>query len=466
MIFTPLTDEYNKDLCALESTILMLKIANMQYQKARENCSEGTVRYFDEKVDVYSELRSDIYAQIWEDYYLDELNYSKKLDLAKTILWTKFKREFPECELTFDEVFVNGECVYKPFIEKSASVEAGAEPTERFADVSGLYSDYQSAYINYNQFLNFKTMLIAINAQVTDTGAKPWIEPQLDSAVAYVPIWAVEEFYASAEDLCVQTKKDYVKFGVKYVKSQRNAEKHPENPEMEAKFLECQAEHAAYASRVQNLEDMIIEGDHLYERVGARVQKWATVEIGSVIFEKIREFFTDIPDDVRKLTPNDAKILTLKSEIANMVNAGILELPTMEASLVLGMYAGVPCNISLSNYEYSKKVIATLIENCNDNIPERERLLEENKTATPKKIAENNRVIMEIEGCAKAMHYITFETPFGVVKIKNGKLVNVKTGQVYEISELDKYCVVDGKVVVNSNLQNISLNSGKDGGKQ
>lgn len=468
MNFTPLTDEHNKDLCALESTILMLKIANMQYRRAQECCSEGTIRYFSEKNDVYAELREGIYSEIWEDYYLDELNFSKRLELSKNSLWRKFQREFPECKLSFDEVFVDGECVYEPFKQAQQNVIMGkAEATEKMADLTELYAAFQSDYINYYEFLNFKTLLFQINAQVTESGTKPWLEPTLDGKVAYVPIWAVEEFFDSAQTMAKQVKKDYVKFGVKYVKAQRNTEKHPDNPELKVVFENCQAEHAMYASRVDNLEDMVLEGDHIYERVGARTQKWATVEIGSVIFEKIREFFTDIPDEVKTLTPTDTLILSLKSEIANMVHAGILELPTMEASLVLGMYAGVDCKLELSNYEYSKKVIATLLENLKDNVPERLRLLEENKTATPKKIAENNHVIMQIEDCAKAIHYISFETPFGEVKIKNGKLVNVKTGQVYDVSELDKYRVVDGKVVLNelqpsqTHLQNQGIVGGK-----
>ena len=109
------------------------------------------------------------------------------------------------------------------------------------------------------------------------------------------------------------------------------------------------------------------------------------------------------------------------------------------------MYAGVPCHFEISNYEYSKRVIAALIENYNDNVPERIRLLEENKTANPKKVKENNRVIMQIEDCAKAMQHATFETPFGVVRIKNGKLIN-QNGQVFELCELDKYGDVNGQI--------------------
>ena len=446
MIFTPLTIEHNKDLCALESTILMLKIANMQYRKASQTCSEGTIRYFEEKNDVYAELRSDIFAEIWEDYYLDELNFSKKLELATNCLWRKFVREFPDCKLTFEEVFKDGQCVYEPYLEMEARVEKGeAEATEKFADLCGLYADYQGAYVNYHEFINFKTMLNAINAQVIDSGAEPWIPPTLDEKVAYVPMWAVEEYIDSAHDLAKHVKKDYVKFGVEYVKADRRAKKHPDNPDYQTQLSEMQHEQELFMARVTNLEDMVVEGDNIYERVGAKVQKWSTVEIGSVIFEKIREFFTDIPDEVKQIMPADTNILSLKAEIANMVNAGIMELPTVESSLVLGMYAGVPCHFEISNYEYSKRVIAALIENYNDNVPERIRLLEENKTANPKKVKENNRVIMQIEDCAKAMQHATFETPFGVVRIKNGKLIN-QNGQVFELSELNKYGAENGQI--------------------
>ena len=57
------------------------------------------------------------------------------------------------------------------------------------------------------------------------------------------------------------------------------------------------------------------------------------------------------------------------------------------------------------------------------------------------------------------MGYARFETPFGLVGIKNGKLVNVQTGQVFELSELDKYSVEEGKVVVNPLAS--TLNTGK-----
>ena len=467
MIFTPLTSEHNRELCALESTILMLKIANMQYRKATETCSEGTIRYFEEKNDVYAELRSDIYAQIWEDYYLDELNFSKKLELAQNSLWRKFQRSFPECALSFEEVFKDGECVYAPFVQQQERVLKGeVEPTERFADLTGLYSDYQTAFVDYNEFLNFKTMMFAINAQVIESGAEPWIAPTLDEKVAYVPIWAVEEFFNSAQNLGKQVKKDYVKFGMEYVKADRRAKKHPDNAEYQTQLEEYAKQQEVFSSRVTNLEDMVMEGDHIYERVGARVQKWGTVEVGSIIFEKIREFFTDIPDEIKAITPQDGRILSLRSEIENMINAGLMELPTVESSLVLGMYAGVPCKFDLDNYEYSKQVIAALLENVKDNIPERARLIAENQTAiSAKKLKENNQVIAEIDDCFKAMGYARFETPFGLVGIKNGKLVNVQTGQVFELSELDKYSVEEGKVVVNPFAS--TLNTGKDsGGKQ
>lgn len=224
-----------------------------------------------------------------------------------------------------------------------------------------------------------------------------------------------------------------------------------------------------FEQRVKNLEEMIFESDHIYERVGAKTQKWGTVEVLGIITEKIKEFLTDIPNSIKTLTPNDTQILGLKLEILNMVNAGMLELPTLEASLVLGMYAGVPCKLNLSNYEYSKKAIESLIKNHNDNAPEKIKLLKENETASEKIVKQNNQVIMEIEDCEKAMHFVSFETPFGEVKIKDGKLVDVKTNQVYLVSELDKYSFIDGKIVLNNAAQaeTTNLANGKDvGGKK
>lgn len=224
MIYTPLTDDYNKDLCALESTIFMLKIANMQYRQACKNCSKGTISYFQDKNDAYSELREDIYNQIWDDYYLDELNHEKRLELSKNSLWRKFEHMFPECKLTFDEVFKGGQCCYAPFLLKQESLING-ETTEKFADLNNLYLDYQCNYLNYQQFLNFKTLLNQINSQVSEGGAEPWIKPTLSSKLAYVPIWAIREYATEAHDLLKQVKKDYVKFGVKYVKAERELAK-------------------------------------------------------------------------------------------------------------------------------------------------------------------------------------------------------------------------------------------------
>ena len=441
MDFLAISDNQNRDLCALESAIYMLKIANMQYQRAKNSqCSPQTIDYFDRKNTVYKEYRENILSEICEDWFYDEANQLGKLRKVTNEFWQVFTSCYPECKLPIEEVIKEADCVYEPFVLDRERFLEGKLKNDHFEVLYGLLGEVQSSYVDYVQIRNFNSMLSAIQGQVTDYGSKPFIEQKLPEGVVYVPTWAINEIFANLQETSKQAKKELVPLGVKVVKQQKKLEKNPDDVAQQAIVEELKEELTEFESRITNLEDLMMSVDHLYERVDSVSRKWGVTEVGDMIIEKIQEFFVDMPTDIKKLEPRIAKILALKHEIKNITDVAKLELSTLDGAMVLNMYAGNLTNFELSNYEYSKKVVETLIANFSDNVAERARLVAETATEiSTKKLDENNQVISEIDDCAAAMAYARFETPFGVLKIVDGQLVNVVTNQVYPITALNQF---------------------------
>lgn len=441
MDFLAISDNQNRDLCALESAIYMLKIANSQYQRAKDSqCSPQTIDYFDRKNTVYKEYRENILSEICEDWFYDEQNQVHKLRTATSKFWEVFTKVYPDCKLKVEEVIKQADCVYAPFVEDRERFLEGKLKSEQFKTLYGLLGEVQTSYVDYVQIRNFNSMLSAIENQVTAYGSKPFMEAKLPEGIVYVPTWAINEIFNNLQAVSKQAKKELVPLGVKAVKQQKKLDRNPDNVEQQEIVAAIKEELSAFESRITNLEDLMMSVDHLYSRVDSVSRKWGVTEVTDMVIEKIQEFFVDMPTDIKKLEPRTATILALKHEIKNIADIAKLELSTLDGAMVLNMYAGNLTNFELSNYEYSKNVIDTLIANYNDNVAERARLVAENGTKiSSKKLEENNQVISEIDDCAEAMAYARFETPFGVLKISNGQLVNVVTNQVYPITALNQY---------------------------
>ena len=147
MDFLAISDNQNRDLCALESAIYMLKIANSQYQRAKDSqCSPQTIDYFDRKNTVYKEYRENILSEICEDWFYDEQNQVHKLRTATSKFWEVFTKVYPDCKLKVEEVIKQADCVYAPFVEDRERFLEGKLKSEQFETLYGLLGEVQTSY--------------------------------------------------------------------------------------------------------------------------------------------------------------------------------------------------------------------------------------------------------------------------------------------------------------------------------
>ena len=449
MDYTAISDVLNVDLCAIESATLMLELANRQYRTAQQqNASEQVLKYFAEKNEVYRDYREELCSDVQTNYHSYKRQIETSYSQLKEELWEEFKKVYPNCTQSFDEVFNGSICTYPEF-EKDCENLLNNKSNK----IIGLYKtflDYLKVAMDKQHLSNFKLLYDSIYESVDEFGSKPFYKKELSKGVVEVPIWAVEEIYDEVYNFVKDCKKETLQLNIKFAKLKNRFQKEPNNNELKEQINALFKEVNTLESVLENAENLKMEISHLYSRSVASTSKWKLGEVKGQWLELFKELQLGIPKNLRKLPVQKKTVLALDEEIERIKMYSKLYLNTFQAGSVLSLYAKKLTTIELFNFEYSKKVISSL----SDTLCENEKVKQEIETS--KEINEDEQsVLSEIKDCENALNYVQFETPLGVLQLTNGKLKNVKTGLVYDISVLSKFSLRDKDFVVTDSNKNI-----------
>lgn len=423
--YTALSDNMNIDLCALESATYMLSIANKQYRMACErNLDRKVIDFFSDKVSVYSEYRENLFNDIHYDMLSLKTTLFNRMIDDKRILWNEFKKVYPDSTLSFEDVFVGNVAVYP---EAHESIEQGKVKAQ-YSALSKAFYEYGLTYIESEQLKNFESLLGDVYNQVNSMGAAPFITSGVSERNAVVPSWLINNLDVNAENVYHDLKKQALKLGVEIRKLHKLEKSKASDDEIKLKCKQLDARFEDINEQVLNMEDMFLALDSVAARLDASTKKWKFGEVEGQLVEKFLEFGLAIPKDIKKLTPAGEKIIISKAEAEIICNNSLYSESTLMDGLLLAKHCNINPKLELSELQQSKKVLGW--------ITGREAQINRELNELNQNPVKNQDKIAVLNDYLKSVSTVHFETSFGVVNYNNGKLVNLKTNQTYDVNSL------------------------------
>ncbi len=444
-----ISDEQNKILEILEWTNCRLMEANDQLRGARaNNLDERTIRYFDDKIDFYKECRTDLTQEVYTNYAKEMLVAEKNVSKMQTILWGEFKRRYPDCKKTFEDVFKNGMCYYKPFIQDFSLNTKAPIPT--FKNLNDAFVTYTIVAMEKEKLESFYNLYNGIHSEVGEYGAKPFVYRTLDESLIGVPIWAINEINNAIIKQFPKAKKAIVKHTMEVQKLRTKLSRDPNNKDLAKEYNQAYDALENCTRMVEQYEKVAYCVQNPAARIKNATNRGAFSGMVNRGYEIFSELVLGVPKNIRKLSIKRERIICHKQEIDDIVDAAKYCLQTAEAAMALNAYMGKETEFELFNYEYSKKLIKQILKSESENDMQMRdfkrdlAILIDNK---PEVREAKQDVVSQIKDVKKGYETARFNTPFGLVAYQNKKLVNVHTKEEFPVSKLDEY-VYDGKSLI------------------
>lgn len=436
-----LTEEMNDALCEIERVTYMLMVANKQYRASVDsNLLDNTQHYFERKLDFLRDYNRELCEEIRTHYSQLRLIDERKCAEKKDQFQKMFLAKYPECKDNYNQLFNMGTCLYKPFNDEFVSSTEGTNVGLKPIFVA--YANNIAYSLIEHQYKAFFDLFDDISNQVTEYGAKHFVEPRLSDSTRTVPSWAIMEI----NDYVIANKREVSstlrKEGVKMVSLEKKLAKDPSNNALAKQYYETRTRYnnAEYLSQlVTDLSDSI---KNPASRSFCLNSGWRFRDAGLLsIVDNISRFVNNVPKDILNLDEKREEMLINQSEVTDILDSSKYILETLEASLVLGEASHNPLVFGLKDYEYSKTALDYMYQTDLSNMRDRADLVKqiESGKLTPKQKEENEEIIRQIDICRSAYSSAIFHTPYGEVKYQNGKLYNMTTHQVMPIAKLDEF---------------------------
>ena len=435
--YQALSEHLNSDLATMENLNFMLFFANQQYRKAvAQNLDGKVIKYLESKNDDYIDERNDIFNQIYHDYLIDKTrNYNKLID-CKRLLWKAFKREYPNCELSFEDIFKGTQATYP---EAKQQISSGIGKNLGEDSLSSCFGNYCMAFIESEQLNTFNELLNDIYNQISEQGVKPFIPVSLSPNNALVPKWIIKKIDEVAEqahaDLRMQTFN--LKFEINHLAKLEKKKNNDSEIENKSKQIEASLNKGEEESAIlDNIFDAI---SNVSMRLEASETRPKVRQRPISMLEKLKEFFIDIPKDIKNLEAVNPDIIISKTEVENIICQTICCDALIMEGLLLGHVAGVETVIGLEDYNLSKHVV-NVIKNEEQNIKVK---LENLVKQQPTSLVEVERLKLYL----KAVSSLKIQTPLGKLTYESGSLID-ENGKTYSLETLNNYELVNGKVSI------------------
>ena len=429
---------FNKELCRLELALSRLNLTHRQLKLAKQlNLSESIINYLDEKNSEAAEFCLDMFSDIVNDYQELANEHLNAFNTVKTKTWEIFKKYYPECKQSFDQIFGLASITYGPYV---ADMKKRVENKE-VNDLDVAFHNYSKLSVEKLQLDNYYSLLKNINGQFEKFGGEGLMPQQLSDDCVKIPIWPILEIaFTNNEHLESLIKENKQLESAIFILSKK-LEKHPDNLNLKHEYNELVNKDKVQKYEIsyrQNLEKVI---ENLGYRSHAISDGLNQTEVEGLFQEKLFEILRGIPKEVRKLEGNRKQMIALKQEVANVINLARNLTDCFEGALVLGKVANQEVKITLTNYEYSKIIVDALRQDLTDNVYYRRELTQKNENPKTKESerVKNTNVINEIIDLEEAYNWLCLETPFGVVKYGINTLTNIHTGQTFPIEKLQDY---------------------------
>ncbi|MBR2468000.1 MAG: hypothetical protein IKB42_03045 [Clostridia bacterium] len=447
-----ISNDLNEPLEILEWINCRLMEANYQYREMQAKKREGvvdsrTVQYFSDKIDFYKDCRTQLTEQVYATYAQDMLVADKNVAKMKSVLWDEFKKRYPECTKKFDEVFVHGIGVYKPFMLDFAN--NAKKPIPGFNPLNSAFIAYTMVSMEREKIESFKTLFDGIHSEVGDYGAKPFVYRELDKELVGAPIWAINEIQKAIEKSFPQAKKSILKYTMDVQKLKTKLARDPQNKDLAREYNKAYDELDNYTRLVEQYEKLAYSVQSPQSRIKNATNKGAFCGMVNRGYEIMSELWLGVPKNIRKYTVKRDRIICHTQEIDDIVDAGKYCINTAEASMALNAYMGKTTEFELFNYEYSKQLIKHMAKNEAElSMQERDFKRDLSILIDKEEVREAKQdVLDQIRDVKNGYKTTRFNTPFGVVTYRNGKLVNIYTKEEYPVSKVDEY-VYDGKGLI------------------
>ena len=219
-----LTEEMNYALCEIERVTYMLMVANKQYRASVDsNLLDNTQHYFERKLDFLRDYNRELCEEIRTRYSQLRLIDERKCAEKKDQFQEMFLAKYPECKDNYNQLFNMGTCLYKPFNDELVSFTEGTNVG--FEPIFVAYANNIAYSLIEHQYKAFFDLFDDISNQVTEYGAKHFVEPRLSDSTRTVPSWAIMEI----NDYVIANKREVSstlrKEGVKMVSLEKNLPK-------------------------------------------------------------------------------------------------------------------------------------------------------------------------------------------------------------------------------------------------
>lgn len=443
-----ITDEQNEVLEILEWINCRLLEANQQMRDSREKrLDKRTIDYFNDKIDFYKECRTNLTEEVYTSYSKDIFLAERNVSKMQSVLWAEFKKRYPECNKKFEEIFVHGIGIYKPFMIDFAN--NAKKPDPNFKSLNDAFVAYTLVAMEKEQLESFRVLYDGIHSEVGEYGARPLVYRTLDESLVGAPIWAINEIQKSVVNNFPKAKKTIVKYTMDVQKLRTKLSRDPKNKDLAREYNEAYDKLDNYTRLLEQYEKVAYAVQNPVVRIKNATNKGAFCGMVNRGYEIMSELWLGVPKNIRKYTIKRDRIICHTQEIDDIIDAGKYCLDTAEACMAMNAYMGKTTEFELFNYEYSKSLIKQLYKNEVENkmqLRDFERdlslMLDKEEVREAKK-----DVVFQIKDVLRGYETTRFNTPFGVVAYKKGKLVNIYTNEEYPVSKVDEY-MYDGKGLI------------------